>query len=675
MEQNEIRERIKKLRQLIDYHRVMYHTFDEPVVSDATFDGLRRELEKLEKEYPQFTKKQSPTEKVGGPVLKKFEKVTHHIPMLSLQDAFERDEINDWVTRLENYLKLEKKALTKLHYYCELKIDGLAIELVYEYGKLILASTRGDGVIGENVTQNVKMIESIPQTLSNLGTYTLPKNLTVRGEIFLTKEELERVNKEQETRGLKQYANTRNLAAGTLRQLDSQIVLSRRLQSFQYDIVGEVENVFKTHEEKHKALASWGFCVNEHNRRVNGLDGIFAFQDFWEKKREKLPYEIDGIVVILDNSKIFNELGSIGKTPRGAIAYKFAPREATTQVMDIRVQVGRTGVLTPVADLKPVSVGGTIITHATLHNADEIDRLGLKIGDTVIVSRAGDVIPKIIEVISDLRTGKEKVFKMPKRCPVDDSPVVVDGALHKCSNELCGARHKEMLYHFVSRKAFDLRGLGTKIIDRFLDEGLINDASDIFSLTKGDIEVLDRFGEKSAENIIREIHNKKEILQNRFLFSLGILHIGEETARVISERFPVSTIEELIKKYSAITQEIWEEVPDIGPKVSKSLFEWFHVKKNIDLLRKFENVKISLIPIKRKQGKFFGKIFVFTGTLEQMSREVAKEKVREGGGEVSESVSKETSYVVVGSDPGLKFTKAQKLKIPILNESEFLRIL
>ena len=675
MEQEKIRERIKKMQQLVEYHQMMYHTFDAPIISDAAFDNLRRELEKLEKEYPNLAKQKSPVENIGGAVLQKFKKVTHRIPMLSLQDAFESEEIHDWIKRLENFLGVKENTLAKSHYYCELKIDGLAIELIYKKGDLVLAATRGDGVTGEDVTQNVKMISTIPQILTKLGSYPIPKELTVRGEIFLTKKEFERVNKDQEERGLKLYANTRNLAAGTLRQLDPRVVHARNLQSFQYDIIGEAENLFKTHEEKHKALASWGFRVNEHNALTRGIDEVLDFRNEWEKKREKLPYEIDGTVVFFNDVKLFNQLGVIGRTPRGAIAYKFAPREATTQVIGVRVQVGRTGVLTPVADLNPVAVGGTIITHATLHNADEIKRLGLKIGDTVIVSRAGDVIPKITSVITDLRTGDEKNFKMPTRCPIDDSPVRVEGALYKCSNELCGARHKELLYHFVSRNAFDIRGLGTRVIDRFLDEGLINDAGDIFSLTEGDIEVLERFGKKSAENIIKEIQTKKIVSQSRFLFSLGILHIGEETARVISECFSVSSISELIKKYGEISKELWEGVPDIGPKVSQSLHTWFHTKRNLDLLKKLENAGVVITPIHKKRGKFSGKTFVLTGTLEQMPREVAKEKIRMHGGEISESVSRETSFVVVGHDPGSKFDKAKKLNIPILNESDFLKII
>lgn len=666
--------RIQKLKKLVAYHRALYHTFDAPEISDAAFDALQREIQDIETKFPELKDKDF-SHVVGATPLSKFEKVTHEEQMYSLNDAFSEDEVRDWVTRMEN--ELGNDSLKISDFYCELKIDGLAIELIYENGILSRAITRGDGKVGEDVTQNIRTIPMIPQTLEKLGVLEIPKKLTVRGEIFLTKKDLLRVNREQEEKGLKPYANTRNLAAGSVRQLDPTITASRKLQSFQYDIVGDEEKKFSTHEEKHKALASWGFCVNDHNARILSVEKIFAFRDTWEKEREKLPYEIDGIVVFVNNAQVFNALGFIGKAPRGGIAYKFTPREATTIVKEIRVQVGRTGVLTPVADLSPVTVGGTTITHATLHNADEIERLGLKIGDTVVVSRAGDVIPKITKVIPELRTGKEKKFVMPKKCPFDDARVIIDGALHKCENPSCGARHKEALYHFVSRHAFDMRGLGTKVIDRFLDEGLINDAADIFSIQKGDIEVLERFGEKSAENIILEIQQKREITLDKFLFSLGILHVGEETARVIAKKFPVQNgIEEIIAQYPAVPREAWEEIRDIGPKVSESIYAWFHVKKNIELLKKFLKVGVRIHAThKKKKHLFSGETFVLTGSLSSMSREAAKELVRDLGGETSESVSKKTNYVVVGKDPGSKFDQAKKLGVKVLNEEEFLKLI
>ncbi len=675
MEKKELYDRIEKLRKTIEYHQSRYYTFDDPEISDAAFDALKEELEGLEKKYPNITSENSPTHRIGGVPLEKFTKVKHEYPMLSLQDAFDENEMKEWVEKLSNFLKITKESLEKKEYYCELKIDGLAIELIYKKGFLVCASTRGDGKIGEDVTQNISTIASIPQKLMQLGAIQIPDELIVRGEIFLTKKELERVNVEQKKNGLKIYANTRNLAAGSLRQLDPKITASRKLESFQYDIVGDAEKQFSTHEEKHKALASWGFTTNKHNVCAKDINEVIKIRNNWEQKREKLEYEIDGIVVLLNDARLFDSLGIIGKTPRGAIAYKFTPREATTIIENIRIQVGRTGVLTPVADLKPVSVGGTIITHATLHNADEIERLGLKIGDTVVISRAGDVIPKIMRVIKELRTGKEGVFSMPKLCPIDGSKVVMNGVFHQCSNERCGARHKESLYHFVSRHALNMRGLGAKIIDRFLDEGLIVDAGDIFSITEGDIKVLERFGEKSAENIIKEINQKKVVQQARFIFALGIIHIGEETARVISERFPVSSILEFIKKYPKIKKEEWEEIQDVGPKVSESIIKWFQNEKNIALLEKFHKYGVSIIPSKKKVGRFTSKTFVITGTLEGLSRDRAKEIINLFGGTISESVSRNTTFVIVGENPGSKLKRAKELNVPILSEKEFLKLI
>ncbi|MFA5870625.1 MAG: NAD-dependent DNA ligase LigA [Candidatus Paceibacterota bacterium] len=675
MEKKEIQTRIAKLQKLIIYHQTRYYTFDEPEISDAAFDALKEEFEELENKYPEFASQHSPTNLIGGVPLEKFQKVKHEHPMFSLQDAFNVQEMNDWIERISNFLKISKEFLEQNSYYCELKIDGLAIELIYKKGILVCASTRGDGKIGEDVTQNISTIKSIPQTLTQLGSIKIPDELIVRGEVFLSKKELKRVNSEQENKGLKPYANTRNLAAGSLRQLDSQITASRRLESFQYDIVGVVEEQFQTHEEKHKALASWGFTINSYNSCAKNINEALKVRDIWERKREALDYEIDGIVIILNDSKLFNSLGTIGKTPRGAIAYKFIPREAITVVLDIRVQIGRTGVLTPVADLRPVLVGGAMIAHATLHNADEIERLGLRIGDTVVISRAGDVIPKITRVIKELRNGKEKKFSIPNLCPIDGSKVIVNGALHQCSNESCGARHKEALYHFVSRHAFNIRGLGAKIIDRFIDEGLIVDAGDIFALAEGDIKVLERFGDKSAENIIKEVKQKKIIQQAKFIFALGIIHVGEETARVIAEQFPVSSISKLITHYSKIKKEEWELISDIGPKVSTSIVLWFENKKNIALLKKLDLLGVSIIPSQKKKGRLFLKTFVLTGTMESLSREEAKEKIISLGGSVSESVSRNTSFVVSGANSGSKLKKAKELNVPILSEIEFLKLI
>lgn len=664
--------RIDKLRSEINKFRYAYHVLDKSLISDEALDSLKKELFDLESLYPDLITPDSPTQRVAGRPLEGFKKVRHERPMISFNDAFSEQDMEDWLTRVENYLG---KKLHETGFYCELKIDGLAIELVYEEGFLVEGSTRGDGLIGEDVTQNLKTIEAIPLKLEPLSKgLEIPKRLIVRGEVFLTNKEFIRINKEQQRKGEKVYANPRNVAAGTIRQLDPKIVASRKLDSFAYEVLSDS---FKTHEDKHEYLERLGFKTNPHNKKVNSLKEVFKFRDYWEKEREKLAYEIDGVVVMINDHKTLEDAGVIGKAPRAAIAYKFSPHEATAQVLDIKVQVGRTGALTPVAELTPAQVGGVTIVHATLHNYDEIQRLGLKIGDTVIVTRSGDVIPKITGVLKDLRTGKEKNFKMPEKCPVDGSPVAQDGAIYRCSNINCGARLRENLYHFVGRSAYNIDGLGPKIIDRFLDEGLITDAADFFTLKEDDIKVLERFGDKSAENLVGEIQSRKKITIERFIYSLGILHIGEETARLLSRKLDGSgkiTISRFIKEMTAMTLEDLQSIRDIGPKVAQSIYDWFQKKENIRFLEKLEDVGVEIIIEKRAamNSRISGKKFVITGSLESMSRDQAKDKIRDLGGEVSDSVTSKTDFLVAGAEPGSKLEKAQKLGIKVLSEKEFL---
>lgn len=697
--------RIEKLKTEINKYRYAYHVLDKSLISDAALDSLKKELFDLEQQFPELITPDSPTQRIGGEPLKQFKKVQHSAPMLSFNDAFSEQDMQDWMQRNENYLKEKVSS----DFYCELKIDGLAIELVYENGIFIQGSTRGDGQIGEDITQNLKTIDAIPlkilspeeieRNLKSLNlnpeSYILnPTRLVVRGEAFLTKKEFDRINKENEKAGIKTFANPRNMAAGSIRQLDPKITSKRKLDSFQYDIITDIskksgglrlaegllrpsEGGILTHEEKHLLLKAFGFKTNQHNKAAKNLEEVFEFRNYWEKHRQKLDYEIDGVVVLINNNKTSKTLGVVGKAPRAGIAYKFSPIEATTILEDIKVQIGRTGTLTPVAILKPINLTGITITHATLHNFDQIQRLGLKIGDTVVVSRAGDVIPQITAVLKDLRTGKEKDFHMPKTCPIDNSKIEKTGVFYRCSNPNCGARNRRQLGHFVSKGAFDIRGLGPKIIDRFLDEGLISDAADIFTITEGDIKTLERFGEKSAENIIREITSRKKISLTRFIYSLGILHVGEETARALAKEFPLSNIKLLIEKYSKITQEDLQKIPDIGPNVSQSIFDWFRNKTNLKLLSKLESaeIKIEALQSETRSQKLKSKIFVLTGSLETMSRDEAKEKIRSLGGEISGSVSKQTDYVVAGTDPGSKYDNARRLNIPILNESQFLKLL
>jgi len=693
--ESEARIRIARLRKTIDHHRYLYHVLDRQEISDSALDSLKKELFDLENRFPRLITPDSPTQRIGGKPLKEFQKVHHTARMTSFNDAFSEEDMEAWLERLENYLgKTPRASRLAPLFYCELKIDGLAIELEYKDGVFFRGSTRGDGITGEDVTQNLRTVEAIPLRILPAGEikenlkaldlnpdrYNLtPDRLVVRGEVFLTKKEFARINAEQGGKGAKLYANPRNIAAGSVRQLDPKVTASRRLDSFEYDIVTDIGQT--CHEEVHKILKAFGFKTNPNNRPAKDMKEVFEFRDYWAKHRERLDYEIDGTVAIVNDNAVFARAGIIGKAPRGAIAYKFSPREATTIVDDIKVQVGRTGALTPVAVMRPVSVGGIVITHATLHNADEIARLGLKIGDTVIVSRAGDVIPQITKVLTDLRTGREKTFHMPERCPVDGSKVIRDGAIHRCSSKTCAARHREYLYHFVSRGAFNIDGLGPKIIDRFLDEGLISDAADIFTLEKGDIAALEQFGEKSAENIVSEIAAKKKLPLAQFLYSLGIFHVGEETAATLAKYSDISTfrngevkIEDVMKKFRDISLENLQKVPDIGPKVAQSIYDWFHDPKNGEFLDRLARAGVIVIGETHgaKSEKLAGKTFVLTGTLTSLDREAAKEKIRALGGDVSESVSAKTDYVVVGVEPGSKYEKAKRLGVKILDEKEFL---
>jgi len=698
MDRKEAQERIEKLKKEINYHRYLYHVLDKPDLSDAIFDSLKNELEELEYKFPDLITPDSPTQRVGGEPLKEFKKVNHPIPMVSFNDAFSEQEMHEWEKRYSDFLNndLEK---TDFKYYCELKIDGLAIELEYENGSFKTGSTRGDGKVGEDVTQNLKTVQAVPlrllekdhiiKNLKNSGLTAMaekleknfPKTIIVRGEVFLNKKDFERLNKEQEKIGGKAYANPRNVAAGSIRQLDPKITAARNLDFFAYSLVTDFGQI--THEQEHTILKSLGFRINSHNEPIKDMTGIFNFHQKTQKIREKLAYEIDGIVVILNSESDFKKAGIRGKAPRAAIAYKFSAREATTKVLDIQIQIGRTGALTPVAIMEPVGIGGITVSRATLHNYDEIQRLGVKIGDTVSVSRAGDVIPQVNEVFKNLRTGKEKEFKMPNQCPMCDSPIKKDegGVIYRCLNKNCFARSKENLYHFVSKPAFDIKGVGPKIIDRLLEENLIHDASDLFILKEGDLSVLERFGEKSATNIIKSINSKKSIELHRFIYSLGIIHVGEETAialeKFISAKKIINKPTELLSIMEKVSAEDLQEIPDIGPKVAESIYHWFQGEKNKKFINELESNGIVFKTIEKKSSnkKLANLTFVLTGSLETMSRDEAKEKIRDLGGKISSDVSKETDYVIVGSEPGSKYDKAKELNIKILNEEELIKMI
>jgi DNA ligase (NAD+) len=672
MDKKAAKTRIEKLRKEIDKYRYAYHVLDNPLVSDEINDSLKNELEALELQYPDLATPDSPTQRVGGEPLKEFKKVRHEAPMLSFNDAFSEEEMQEWLERVESYIgkKVEHE------FYTELKIDGLGIELVYDDGIFVQGSTRGNGVIGEDVTQNLKTIESIPLKLK--GAY--PSHLVVRGEVYMSKKEFERVNKEQEKKGEKVYANPRNTAAGSVRQLDPKIAASRKLDALMYYVVTDIGQ--KEHADEHGALEKWGFKTGNHNNKiVSTIEEVFSYRDYWEKHRDELPYQIDGVVVMLNNLDTLEEAGSVGKAPRGAIAYKFAPEETTTTLKDIKVHVGRTGALTPVAVLDPVEVGGTTVTHATLHNFDQIERLDVRVGDTVVVQRAGDVIPQITGVLKNLRTGKEKKFKVPKECPIDNSKVIREGAIYRCENPECGARMRRSLYHFVSRGAFDMQGLGPKILDTFIEEGFITDAADIFTLNKKEIASLPGFGEKSAENILEETEAKKKVTLPRLIYSLGILHIGEEMGQLLAEEIhnrgkKVKDPDELLSVLGSFKPEELEDIEGIGPKVAESITEWFANPAHKKLLRKLTRVGIEIEKFTTaSSGTLSGKSFVITGSLSTMPREKAKSIIKRYGGHVTESVSKKTDYLVVGENPGSKFDKARAEGVKIIEENDFLELI
>ena len=689
MIEKQARERIIKLRKEIDKYRYAYHVLDRSLVSDSVRESLMKELFDLEQQFPDLITPDSPTQRVAGAPLKEFPKARHQFRMLSFNDAFSEQDMREWLERLENFTGtsvLQGPAASAEPFYCELKIDGLAIELVYERGVLVQGSTRGDGTVGEDVTQNLKTIQAIPLRLRDLPSgFSLPDPFIVRGEVFVTKQELLRINKEQKKKGEREFANPRNLAAGSLRQLDPKITASRNLDSFAYEIPFSSDALsrigIRTHEQKHALLRRLGFKTNPHCVACVTLDEALRFRDRWEKRRGELPYEIDGTVVLINDNALWDKAGVVGKTPRAGIAYKFAPVESTTVVEDVVIQVGRTGKLTPVAVLRPVQITGITVTHATLHNFDQVGKLGLRIGDTVVVSRAGDVIPQVTAVLPELRTGKEKKVSIPKYCPVDGAAVVQQGQIFKCSNPQCPARNRRQLYHFFSRAALDVEGLGPKILDRFTDEGMIQDAADVFFLKHGDIAAMDRFGEKSARNLLEELERKKRMPSHRLVYAFGIGHVGEENARAMVGFLPsahaLRTPMDLFRAFACLDVAKLQSMPDVGPAVSKSVYDWFHDKRNEAFVKKLDRAGLVIEAPQKKQERsaLKGKIFVLTGTLVSLTRDQAKQMILDRGGKVSGSVSKKTDFVVAGADPGSKYRQAQTLGVRILNERAFVALI
>lgn len=667
VDKKEAQKRIEKLRVLINYHRYLYHVLDKEEISEAALDSLKKELFDLENKFPDLITPDSPSQRVAGSPLKAFRKKKHSQPMLSFNDAFSEEDMENWQERIRRLLSPQEKK--KLDYFSELKFDGLAIELIYEHNILKTALTRGNGLIGEDVTQNVKTIKSVPLRLRKGG----PKNkdkIIVRGEVVIFKDDFQKINEYQKKKGLNPYANPRNIAAGSIRQLDPKIAARRHLTFLAYDLITDLGD--KTHQDKHKILRTMGFKTSLETKYCQNLKEVFRFRDYWVGHREKLAYDIDGIVVIVNNNDIFKQLGAVGKAPRGAIAYKFPLKEAETIVEDIAVQVGRTGTVTPVAYLKPVNISGVTISRATLHNADEIKRLGLKIKDTVIVGRAGDVIPRVIKVLKGLRTGKEKEFKMPQYCPHCGTKLIKEkgGVAWRCPNPACQIRQKRNLYHFVSKKAFDIDGLGPRIIDQLVESSLVSSPADIFKLSYGDLLPLEGFANKAAQNLVKAINEKKNINVARFIYALGIDGVGEETAVDLADYF--GRLENLQKA----NQDDFERVRDIGPKTAISIKNWFQEERNKKLLDDLKKAGVIIRYPQRKQAKQLrDKIFVFTGSMKQLTREEAKEKVLSLGGKSAADISQKTDYLVAGEQPGSKLAKAKRLGVQVIKEEDFLKII
>jgi DNA ligase (NAD+) len=665
-----VEKKIEALREKIRHHEYLYYVQDQPEIGDSEFDKLMRQLKDLEAEHPELLTADSPTQRVGGKPREGFVKVRHSSPMLSLDNTYNEDELRDWERRVHDL-----SGRSAVDYVCELKLDGMSLALIYEDGKLLRGITRGDGTVGEDVTINVRTVRSVPLSISKekLKKAGMPENFEVRGELLMPTASFKKINEERERAGLPTFANPRNFTAGTVRQLDPNATAERRMDYFPYILLQNGRTYFDRHWKTLDALDTAGFKVNQSRKLVHNIDEAWSFIREWEEKRESLPYEIDGIVLKVDRTGLQDELGFTGKAPRWAIAYKYAARAGITQLEDIRVQVGRTGKLTPVAMLAPVLIGGTTVRNATLHNMDEIERLGVKIGDWVQVERGGDVIPKVARVIEDKDHPRgTRVFHMPERCPVCGTKVVrTEGEVdYRCVNANCPAKLRETILHFASRGVMNIDGMGDALVNQLTERGLVKNVADIYQLTKGDLLSLERMGDKSAQNILDEIENSKKLPLERLIYGLGIRMVGERTAQFLAEDF--GSMEALERA----TVEELQNVNEVGPRIAESIVEFFGVAANRKLIERLREAGLTLTGKKKQRGtKLAGKTFVLTGTLEHFTRDEAKKMIEDAGGKVTGSVSKKTDYVIAGADAGSKLDKAKDFGVKVVDEKEMEKIL
>lgn len=718
-----IKKRIERLSAEINRLRFEYHTLDKPDVTDEVYSSLMAELRGLEEEYPELKSSDSPTQRIGGKPLDKFRKVTHATRQWSFDDVFDCEELGRWEEKIERMIEKWQGARSKrqetsdkgqgtrggwqnslgdgktlslvtshrsLDYVCELKIDGLKVVLTYENGEFVQGATRGDGQIGEDVTENLKTIFHIPLKLKK------SVSCVVVGECFLGKKELARINRLRSKKGEALFANSRNAAAGSIRQLDPKIAAERRLDCFAYDldrITGTAGIDFPgTQIDELALLEKLGFNVNPHRKFCRDIGEVQKYYEYWTKHKDEEDYGIDGVVIKINSRQLQEVLGYTGKAPRWGVAYKFPAERVTTVVEDIKLQVGRTGALTPVAHLRPVKVAGSTVSRATLHNEDEIKRLDVRIGDTVVVQKAGDVIPEITETLVSLRTGQEKRFVMPEACPICGGPIkreVIGGknkesAAAYCANPKCFAVEREKIIHFVSKKGFNIDGLGEKIVEQLISEGVIANAAEIFELEKGDLEPLERFAEKSADNLVAAIGESKKVELAKLLYALGIRHTGEETAVLVTRnmgqvtRSEIDSLDDVIKVFPKIKKEEWESIKGIGAKSAESLVEWFNDQDNLKLLEKMAAAGVKIVVGDKRRdtnGKLSGKTFVLTGELDNWTRDEVKDMIRKAGGDISSSVSRKTDYVLAGQNPGSKYAKAQELGVKIIREEEFFELI